>query len=52
MTGVDATEAVIEPGKERCRAAGVSEQIRFVHGDASATGLPDGAADFVWAEDA
>ena len=52
MTGVDATEAVIERGKERCRAEGVSEQIRFVHGDACATGLPDGAADFVWGEDA
>ena len=47
MTGVDATEAVIECGKERCRAEGVSEQVRFVHGDACATGLPDGAADFV-----
>ena len=52
MTGVDATEAVIERGKERCRAEGVSDQVRFVHGDACATGLPDGAADFVWGEDA
>ena len=52
MTGVDATGAVIERGKERCEAEGVSEQIRFVHGDACATGLPDGAADFVWGEDA
>jgi Methyltransferase domain len=52
MTGVDATEAVIERGKERCRAEGVSEQVHFVHGDACATGLPDGAADFVWGEDA
>jgi SAM-dependent methyltransferase len=49
---VDATRAIIERGKERCRAEGVSEQIRFVHGDACATGLPDGAADFVWGEDA
>ncbi len=52
MTGVDATEAVIERGRKRCAAEGVSEQIRFVHGDACATGLPDGAADFVWGEDA
>ena len=52
MTGVDATEAIIERGKERCEAEGMSEQIRFVHGDACATGLPDGAADFVWGEDA
>jgi len=52
MTGVDATETVIERGKARCRAEGLSEQVRFVHGDACATGLPDGAADFVWGEDA
>src|SRR6476619_5557471 len=39
MTGVDATEAVIERGKERCKAEGVSDQVRFVHGDACATGL-------------
>ena len=52
MTGVDATGEVIERGKERCGAEGMSEQIRFVHGDACATGLPDGAADFVWGEDA
>jgi SAM-dependent methyltransferase len=52
MTGVDATEAVIERGRERCRAEGLSEQIRFVHRDVCETGLPDGAADFVWGEDA
>ena len=52
MTGVDATGAVIERGKERCGAEGMSEQIRFVHGDACATGLPNDAADFVWGEDA
>ena len=52
MTGVDATEAVIERGKERCAAEGLSQQIRFIHGDACATGLPEGAADFVWGEDA
>jgi SAM-dependent methyltransferase len=52
MTGVDATAAVIERGKERCGAEGLSEQVRFIHGDACATGLPDGVADFVWGEDA
>ena len=52
MTGVDATEAVIQRGKKRCAAEGVNEQIRFIHGDACATGLPDGVADFVWGEDA
>jgi SAM-dependent methyltransferase len=52
MTGVDATKAVVERGKERCWSEGVGEQVQFVHGDACATGLPDGAADFVWGEDA
>jgi len=52
MTGVDATEAVIERGKEHCAAEGLSEQIRFIYGDACATGLPEGAADFIWGEDA
>ena len=52
MTGVDATKAVIERGNERCWSEGVSEQVRFIHGDACATGLPGGAADFVWSEDA
>ena len=52
MTGVDATKAVIERGKERCWSEGVSEHVHFVHGDACATGLADGAADFVWGEDA
>jgi ubiquinone/menaquinone biosynthesis C-methylase UbiE len=52
MTGVDATEAVIERGRERCRVEGLSELIRFIHGDACDTGLPDSAADFVWGEDA
>ena len=52
MTGVDATKAVIERGKERCQEEGLSDRIRFVHGDACATGLPDGVADFVWGEDA
>jgi ubiquinone/menaquinone biosynthesis C-methylase UbiE len=52
MTGVDATLPIIERGKEGCRLEGLSERIRFIHGDASASGLPDGEADFVWGEDA
>ena len=52
MTGVDATERMVELGRERCRAEGLSDQISFVLADACASGLPDQSADFVWAEDA
>lgn len=52
MTGVDATEKVVQRGKRRCEAAGVADRIRFVLDDVTASGLPDGEADFVWGEDA
>lgn len=52
MTGVDATAAVVERGRARCKAEGLDDRIRFVLGDASKSGLPSGAADFVWGEDA
>jgi ubiquinone/menaquinone biosynthesis C-methylase UbiE len=52
MVGVDATEQVVERGREICRAEGLDERISFVAGDACATGLPAGRADFVWGEDA
>jgi len=52
MTGVDATEAMVARGTERCRAEGLADRVRLVHGDACATNLPGGAADFVWGEDA
>jgi len=52
MTGVDATERVIERGRQRCEEEGLAGRIRFVHGDACASGLPGASADFVWAEDA
>jgi SAM-dependent methyltransferase len=52
MTGVDATARVIARGIQRCEAEGLGERIRFVQGDACATGLPGGQADFVWGEDA
>ena len=52
MTGVDATEKVIRRGKEYTKAEGLEDKIRFVHAEATDTGLPAGQADFVWGEDA
>lgn len=52
MTGVDATGHVVERGRARCAAEGLSERISLVHADACNTGLPTGQADFVWGEDA
>ncbi len=52
MHGVDATEAVIERCRQRCRAEGLADRIRFTLADACQTGLPDARFDFVWGEDA
>ena len=52
MTGVDATPAVIERGRRRCREEGLAERIDFRQADVTDTGLPGGSADFVWGEDA
>ena len=52
MCGVDATETVVERGRRRCEEEGMAEKIEFVLADACDSGLPDGAADFVWGEDA
>jgi sarcosine/dimethylglycine N-methyltransferase len=52
MTGVDATETVVERGRRRCREEGVEDRVRFVLGDVCNSGLPAGGADFVWGEDA
>jgi SAM-dependent methyltransferase len=52
MTGVDATERVVERGRRRTDAEGLADRIDFVVGDATETGLPDATADFVWGEDA
>jgi SAM-dependent methyltransferase len=52
MTGVDATDHVIERGRARCAEEGFGDRIRFVPAEATRTGLPGGAADFVWGEDA
>jgi SAM-dependent methyltransferase len=52
MTGVDATQTVVDQGIERCEAEGVTDRTNFVLADACETTLPDGQADFVWGEDA
>lgn len=52
MTGVDATQAMVELGRSRCRKEGFSDRIRFVLADVCESGLADGSADFVWGEDA
>lgn len=52
VQGVDATPEVIELGRQRCQAQGLADRIEFTLADASETGLPGGAWDFVWGEDA
>lgn len=52
MTGVDATQKVVQRGQERSREEGVDDRTRFVLGDVCDSGLPGGEADFVWGEDA
>jgi len=52
MTGVDATAAVIELGRQRCIQAQVADRIDFVLADVCNSGLPDATADFIWGEDA
>jgi ubiquinone/menaquinone biosynthesis C-methylase UbiE len=52
MIGVDATTTVVERGRERCRQEGLADRIELRQADVTKSGLPDGAADFVWGEDA
>lgn len=52
MRGVDATERVVELGRQRCQAAGLSKEISFTLADVCASGLPSEDSDFVWGEDA
>ena len=52
MTGVDATQTVIDQGRQRCETEGLTDRINFVLANACETTLPDGEADFVWGEDA
>ena len=43
---------MVDQGRSIIGAEGLEDCIEFVVGDACATGLPSGAADFVWSEDA
>jgi SAM-dependent methyltransferase len=52
MVGVDATEAVVERGRQLTREEGLDDQVRFVLADACQSGLPSASAGFVWSEDA
>lgn len=52
MIGVDASETVVNRGRQRCTEEGLDDRIRFVLGDVCESGLPAGSADFVWGEDA
>jgi SAM-dependent methyltransferase len=52
MTGVDATERIVERGRRRTVEENLAESVEFVLGDATATGLADAGFDFVWGEDA
>ena len=52
MHGVDATETVVERGRQRCEREGLAERIEFTLGDVCDSGLEGDSADFVWGEDA
>ncbi len=52
MVGIDASERNVERGRQRCQDERFDGRIRLVLADASDSGLPDAAADFIWGEDA
>lgn len=52
MTGVDATETVINQCKERCRNEKLSGSVTCILANVCSSGLPSAAFDFVWGEDA
>jgi ubiquinone/menaquinone biosynthesis C-methylase UbiE len=52
MTGVDATDKMLDRARERCAAEGLHGRTRLVKADVCATGLPEASVDFVWGEDA
>ena len=52
MTGVDATEKMVERGRGRCAAEGHDGAISFTLADVCDCGLPSESVDFVWGEDA
>jgi len=52
VTGVDATPAMVELGRQRCRQAGLADRIDFTLADVCDSGLASNSVDFVWGEDA
>jgi len=52
MTGIDATETVINQCKERCRRENLPGSISCILANVCSSGLPSAAFDFVWGEDA
>jgi SAM-dependent methyltransferase len=52
MTGVDATQKVVDRGRQRCEAAAFNGKITFILAHVANTGLDTGSMDFVWGEDA
>ncbi len=52
LHGVDATETVVDQGRQRCADEGLADQIAFTLADVTDSNLPDSTADFVWGEDA
>lgn len=52
MFGVDATETVLARARQRSAAEGFENRATFVQADVCESGLPSGAFDFVWGEDA
>jgi SAM-dependent methyltransferase len=52
MHGVDATQTVVEQGRNRCEQEGLSDKIEFTLADVCNSGLTDASVDFVWGEDA
>jgi ubiquinone/menaquinone biosynthesis C-methylase UbiE len=52
MTGVDATEKMIDLGRKRNEEEGLSGCIDFFCADVCSSGLPENFADFIWGEDA
>lgn len=52
MTGVDATDRMLELGRKKTEEQGLGGCIEFVKGDVSASSLPSSSADFIWGEDA
>lgn len=52
MTGVDATTAMVELGRQRAVEEGLADRVNLVEANVGATGLPAAQFDFVWGEDA